>query len=79
MQAIISLNGMYEAARRQGNPQLNEGEFRAYHLLTLIGTHGRYRYNAGEYQIALQVTRKRPLQHYFHQFAAGMILVVWKH
>lgn len=32
-----------------------EVEFRAYHLLTLIGTHGRYGYNSSEYQNALSV------------------------
>lgn len=53
-QALISLNGMYDAARAAGAPCAAEPEFRAYHLLTLIGTHGRYGYNAAEYQAALQ-------------------------
>ncbi len=32
-----------------------EPDFRAYHLLTLIGTHGRYANSAAEYVAALQV------------------------
>lgn len=49
---------MYDKLRAKGMPLATEVEFRAYHLLTLIGTHGRYGYNAAEYQNALSV----PLQ-----------------
>ena len=41
-QALISLYRLYEAARAAGAPCAAEPEFRAYHLLTLIGSHGRY-------------------------------------
>lgn len=54
-QALISLNSMYDKLRAKGTPLATEVEFRAYHLLTLIGTHGRYGYNAAEYQNALSV------------------------
>lgn len=33
----------------------NEGEFRSYHLLLLMGTHGKYKYNSTEYRKALKV------------------------
>lgn len=33
----------------------NEGEFRAYHLMLLMGTHGKYKYNSTEYRKALKV------------------------
>ena len=46
---------MYDKQRAKGAPVSTEVEFRAYHLLTLIGTHGRYGYNAAEYQNALSV------------------------
>jgi len=55
IQACISLNGMYEKARAEGRPSQNEGEFRAYHLLNLMGSHGGYKYNATEYRKALKV------------------------
>ena len=55
MQACISLNGMYEKARAEGRPAENEGEFRAYHLVNLMGTHGGYKYNSTEYRKALKV------------------------
>ena len=56
LQALISLNAMYDRQRCSGQPMPCEAEFRAYHLLTLIGTHGRYRYDATEYQGALAVS-----------------------
>ena len=34
----------------------NEAEFRAYHLLTLMGTHGKYEYNPAEFLQALKVS-----------------------
>jgi hypothetical protein len=55
MQALISLNAMYDEHRANGAPIPSENEFRAYHLLTLIGTHGRYGYNSSEFQNALLV------------------------
>ncbi len=55
-QALISLNAMYDKQRCAGQAMPCEAEFRAYHLLTLIGTHGRYRYDATEYQGALAVS-----------------------
>ena len=47
---------MYDKQRTLGQAMPCEAEFRAYHLLTLIGTHGRYRYDATEYQGALAVS-----------------------
>lgn len=61
MQACISLNSMYDQARLQNDPMPNEGEFRAYHLLLLMGTHGKYKYNSTEYRKALIVSL--PLSH----------------
>ena len=55
LQACISLNAMYNHAREQNQPMPNEGEFRAYHLLLLMGTHGKYKYNSTEYRKALKV------------------------
>ena len=55
-QALISLNAMYDKQRCAGQAMPCEADFRAYHLLTLIGTHGRYRYDATEYQGALAVS-----------------------
>lgn len=55
MQACISLNSMYDEARQCGKALPNEGEFRAYHLLLLMGTHGKYKYNSTEYRKALKV------------------------
>jgi len=56
LQALISLSDMYDKQRANRAPMDSEVEFRAYHLLTLIGTHGRYGYNAAEYQNALSVS-----------------------
>lgn len=47
---------MYDKHRANGAPVPSETEFRAYHLLTLIGTHGRYGYNSSEFQNALLVS-----------------------
>lgn len=55
LQALISLNSMYDKHRANGSPVPSETEFRAYHLLTMIGTHGRYGYNSSEFQNALLV------------------------
>ena len=57
MQACISLTEMYEHARAAGQPIETEGEFRAYHLLISMGTHGKYRYNSTEYRKALKVIK----------------------
>ena len=55
-QAIISLGKMYDTYyATTGAPAHNEPEFRAFHLLTLMGTHGRFRFNAGIFQDALKV------------------------
>jgi hypothetical protein len=54
-QALISLNAMYDKRRAAGGGTGAEVEFRAYHLLTLLGTHGRYRYSAAVFQSALSV------------------------
>ena len=62
LQALISLNAMYDKQRTLGQAMPCEAEFRAYHLLTLIGTHGRYRYDATEYQGALAVSNCACLQ-----------------
>ena len=56
VQALISLNAMYDKQRCAGQAMPCEAEFRAYHLLTLIGTHGKYRYDGTEYQGALAVS-----------------------
>ncbi len=56
VQALISLNAMYDKQRCAGQEMPCEAEFRAYHLLTLIGTHGKYRYDGTEYQGALAVS-----------------------
>lgn len=55
LQACISLNAMYDEARQRNEPMPNEGEFRAYHLMLLMGTHGKYKYNSTEYRKALKV------------------------
>lgn len=55
LQACISLNAMYDEARQRNEAMPNEGEFRAYHLLLLMGTHGKYKYNSTEYRKALKV------------------------
>ena len=59
-QSLISLSAMYAERRAAGGGLGCEAEFRAYHLLTMIGTHGRYGYNAAGFQSALSV-RRAPL------------------
>ena len=48
---------MYERARRLGcpRPAAIEAEFRAYHLLTLMGDHGRFKGSKGQVVTSLQV------------------------
>ena len=53
---------MYDEARQRNEPMPNEGEFRAYHLLLLMGTHGKYKYNSTEYRKALKVISSRDLE-----------------
>ncbi len=72
-QALISLNAMYDKQRCAGQAVPCEAEFRAYHLLTLIGTHGRYRYDATEYQGALAVSLIQLLM------VCVMVLFIWSH
>lgn len=56
LQACISLNAMYDKQRISGHPMPCEAEMRSYHLLTLMGTHGRYGYDGTEYASALAVS-----------------------
>lgn len=72
LQACISLNSMYDLARAEGQPAPNEGEFRAYHLLLLMGTHGKYKYNSTEYRKALKVTPRLPSPHLFEACPAKL-------
>ena len=55
MQSLISLNTMYVAARNQGSPAPREAEFRAYHLLSMMGRHGKYSYSPATFLAAVQV------------------------
>jgi hypothetical protein len=41
--ALISLNDMYEKASQHGQQNENESEFRAYHLLSLMSQHGKFK------------------------------------
>ena len=45
---------MYVAARHRGAPAPREAEFRAYHLLTMLGRHGKYGYSPAVYLAAVQ-------------------------
>ena len=57
VQSLISLNTMYVAARNQGSPAPREAEFRAYHLLSMMGRHGKYSYSPATFLAAVQVSR----------------------
>ena len=56
--ALITLGEVYDAAASEGTPLPCEPEFRGYHVLTLAGTHGRYRFNAATLQDALAAMRR---------------------
>ena len=56
--ALITLGEVYDAAAAEGTPLPHEPEFRSYHVLTLAGTHGRYRFNAATLQDALAAMRR---------------------
>ena len=59
--ALITLGDMYDAAALAGAPLGGEAEFRGYHVLTLAGTHGRYRFSAAVLQDALAHLRPETL------------------
>ena len=67
---------MYDKQRCAGQAMPCEAEFRAYHLLTLIGTHGRYRYDATEYQGALAVSTDAPWRGLCPAISASEVLVL---
>ena len=68
MQSLISLNTMYVAARHRSSAAPREAEFRAYHLLSMMGRHGKYAYNPAVYLAAVQVCS-------LLQTAGGVILL----
>lgn len=45
---------MYGKARLEGNPEPDEAEFRAYHLLHVMGCHSGYKYISTEHRKALK-------------------------
>ena len=55
--SLISLGTMYDRLAAAGTPLRSEAEFRGYHLLTLAGTHGRYRFSASTLRDALASLR----------------------
>ena len=59
-QALITLGDLYDTVSARGQPSPCEAEFRAYALLTMIGTHGNFQYNTATF---LNMLRVRSVQH----------------
>ena len=55
--ALISLNDMYERAAERGEPCPTEPEFRAYHLLSLMAQHGKFKGDQQAFLSTLQSLR----------------------
>ena len=57
LQTLISLLDMYDDAVREGRPRAAaiEAEFRAYHLLLLMGSHGRFKGSTSQFVTSMQV------------------------
>ncbi|KAL4433632.1 hypothetical protein ABPG75_000073 [Micractinium tetrahymenae] len=55
--ALISLNDMYNKLAAAGRPARNEAEFRAYHLLGLMGQHGKFKGDQQAFLSMLQAMR----------------------
>ena len=55
VQALITLQNMYEHLKEQGAAAPNEAEFRAYQLMLAMGEHGKYFYSATGFFNSLQV------------------------
>lgn len=57
-QALITLVDLYNTVSARGEPAPCEAEFRAYALLTMIGTHGKFQYSTATF---LNMLRVRPM------------------
>ncbi len=55
--ALISLNDMYEKAAERGAPCPTEPEFRAYHLLSVMAQHGKFKGDQQAFLSTLQALR----------------------
>ncbi|KAI7840763.1 hypothetical protein COHA_005577 [Chlorella ohadii] len=55
--ALISLNDMYNKLAAAGRPAQHEAEFRAYHLLSLMGQHGKFKGDQQAFLSMLQAMR----------------------
>ena len=59
--ALISLSDMYDKAAANGKPAPNEAEFRAYHLLSMMSQHGKYKGDQQSFLSTLQGLRPNVL------------------
>lgn len=55
--SLISLNEMYNKLAAAGRPAVHEAEFRAYHLLSLMGQHGKFKGDQQGFLSMLQAMR----------------------
>lgn len=55
--ALISLSDMYETQAEKGQPVQSEPEFRAYHLLSLMAQHGKFKGDQQAFLATLQALR----------------------
>ena len=55
--ALISLSEMYNKAAADGRPAPNEAEFRAYHLISLMASHGKFKGDQQAFLSMLQALR----------------------
>ncbi|KAK2080479.1 hypothetical protein QBZ16_000332 [Prototheca wickerhamii] len=55
--ALISLSDMYERQTEAGSPCQTEAEFRAYHLLSLMAQHGKFKGDGQAFLSTLQALR----------------------
>jgi nuclear mRNA export protein SAC3 len=55
--SLISLNEMYKTLAAAGTPVPSEPEFRAYHLLSLMGEHGKYKGDQQAFLSTMQTLR----------------------
>ena len=59
---LTSLFSLYDYLHSVGQPQHNEPEFRAYHILLTMDTHGKYRRDATAHAFALGKMREHVLR-----------------
>ena len=69
---LTSLFSLYDDLAKEGTSCPNEPEFRAYHILLTMDTHGKYRRDKSAHSFALSKTRPEILHSPFVRFAVQL-------